>query len=140
MERITDDVFSSDEYDSVAPISCGIFHVTPGDELLTYTYKYEESKYIISGTIILEEKNTGEKIVGEAGDVIQSASACCARLRTGCLTLSLERSQGRLDHHLLVSNTRRRQSFLRRSEETAGLLSGPAHVPPGIEQPAFLLP
>ncbi|POY71530.1 hypothetical protein BMF94_5451 [Rhodotorula taiwanensis] len=71
MERITDDVFSSDEYDSVAPISCGIFHVTPGDELLTYTYKYEESKYIISGTIILEEKNTGEKIVGEAGDVIQ---------------------------------------------------------------------
>ncbi|GAA5872947.1 hypothetical protein JCM3774_004883 [Rhodotorula dairenensis] len=65
-----DDVFSTDHFDSEKPISGGIFHVTPGDELLTYTYKYHELKYIISGTIILDEKNTGEKIVGEAGDVI----------------------------------------------------------------------
>lgn len=81
----TDDVFSTDHFDSEKPISGGIFHVTPGDELLTYTYKYHELKYIISGTIILDEKNTGEKIVGEAGDVISSAcQIACHDLRPSC--------------------------------------------------------
>ncbi|GJN89965.1 hypothetical protein Rhopal_002954-T1 [Rhodotorula paludigena] len=66
-----DDVFASD--DTTAPISGGIFTVTAGAESdnLKYSYGYNELKIILEGTIVLEDADTGNKIVGTAGDVIK---------------------------------------------------------------------
>lgn len=61
--------------DTAAPISSGIFTVTAGAESdnLKYTYKYHEQKVILEGTIVLEDADTGNKIVATAGDVLKSA-------------------------------------------------------------------
>ncbi|GAA5855968.1 hypothetical protein JCM9279_001390 [Rhodotorula babjevae] len=64
-----DDVFASDDADK--PISGGVFTVTAGDDLLKYTYHYDELKVILEGTIILEDADSGNKLTGEAGDVIK---------------------------------------------------------------------
>ncbi|GAA5922919.1 hypothetical protein JCM3775_006186 [Rhodotorula graminis] len=88
-----DDVFASD--DAVKPISGGVFTVTAGDDLLKYTYHYDEVrrdvpsprpparrelmcrtlfvyqlKVILEGTIVLEDADSGNKLEATAGDII----------------------------------------------------------------------
>ncbi|BGP41178.1 hypothetical protein JCM10450v2_005217 [Rhodotorula kratochvilovae] len=66
-----DDVFASD--DTEKPISGGVFTVVAGDDLLKYTYKYDELKIIFEGTIVLEDADSGEKLTATAGDIIKIA-------------------------------------------------------------------
>ncbi|GAA6025436.1 hypothetical protein JCM10207_005403 [Rhodosporidiobolus poonsookiae] len=63
-----DDVFTSE--DSEKPISGGFFTVSAEGEPFVYTYKYDELKLIVEGTIVLEDKEAGIKIEGHPGDVI----------------------------------------------------------------------
>ncbi|GAA5872312.1 hypothetical protein JCM5296_001015 [Sporobolomyces johnsonii] len=63
-----DDVFST-HWDTEKPMSCGIFTVKAG-EPFTYTYGYNELKLMVEGTITLEDKTSGVKIVAVAGDVL----------------------------------------------------------------------
>ncbi|GAA5827323.1 hypothetical protein JCM11251_003765 [Rhodosporidiobolus azoricus] len=63
-----DDVFTSD--DTEKPISGGFFTVSANGEPFVYTYKYDELKIIVEGTIVLEDRDAGIKIEGHPGDVI----------------------------------------------------------------------
>ncbi|GAA5885457.1 hypothetical protein JCM3774_002590 [Rhodotorula dairenensis] len=63
-----DDVFTT-HWDDEKPISAGFFTVQAG-EPLDYTYGYNELKLVVEGTVVLEDKTKGTKIVGHPGDVL----------------------------------------------------------------------
>ncbi|KAK9894468.1 hypothetical protein P389DRAFT_173435 [Cystobasidium minutum MCA 4210] len=68
-----DDIWSTDDVDSEKPMSCGIFVQKKDDEPFEYTYGYHEVKIILEGTITLEDRSQGIKIVAKAGDVLKIA-------------------------------------------------------------------
>ncbi|GAA6036707.1 hypothetical protein JCM8097_003439 [Rhodosporidiobolus ruineniae] len=65
---LIDDVYTT-HWEQEKPISAGFFTVSAG-EPFSYTYGYNELKLIVEGTITLEDKENGTKIVGQPGDTI----------------------------------------------------------------------
>lgn len=68
-----DDIFTT-HWDGDKPISAGFFTVSAG-EPLDYTYGYNELKLVTEGTVVLEDKTKGTKIVAHPGDVLSSTSS-----------------------------------------------------------------
>ncbi|MBT3214092.1 MAG: DUF861 domain-containing protein [Deltaproteobacteria bacterium] len=61
---LVDTVISEDKE---KPITSGLFRLEKG-ESLTYTYTYHEMKFIVDGTLIIEDE-TGQKKTGNVGDL-----------------------------------------------------------------------
>ncbi len=54
--------------DAEKPITSGLFRLEAG-ESLQYTYTYHEMKFIVAGTLIIEDE-TGQKVTAQAGDFL----------------------------------------------------------------------
>jgi len=64
--------FIGDVYENPdgSPMCSGYFELRHTDEPLYYEYEYDEMKVVLEGEFLLENKETGQKLVAKAKDAI----------------------------------------------------------------------
>jgi ethanolamine utilization protein EutQ len=67
IEGFIKDVYENPEGSSMCS---GFFELKHADEPLLYVYNYDEMKVVLEGEMLLENKDTGQKLVARAKDAI----------------------------------------------------------------------